>query len=223
MSSTSSDDFDLPSSAFPDSASSEYTEYGDDSSSSSSDADLSTEGSLAHFDGPLAACYHAVFGLAAWAPADPADSADARLRKFREFTRACFRNTWVIRTLEDFYYHSDSLLHLLRRYDFMTGYETAYTDMWARVSMVEAVTRLGRLHSRHRSSPPGDYRAARRARRPRRARPRNPRVPRPLRHAGSVRQCRRVVQHARRQRGQRGRRRRRRRRARQGKQAADRR
>jgi hypothetical protein len=146
MSSTS-DDFDLPSSAFPDSAESDSTSSDglDLPSYASSSSDSYDAGSfdniLADLDPLLAACYPAVFGLAAWAPAD-----DARLFKFREFTRACFRHTWVIRTLEDFYYHSDSVLNLLRRYDFMTPYETAYTDMWARVSMEQAVSRLENLH-----------------------------------------------------------------------------
>jgi len=146
MSSTSSDDFDLPSSAFPDSAESDSTssDASDSFSASSSDsynAEPPTS-AFAGLDRRLAACYHAVFGLAAWTPNS------ARHQIFTNFIHACDEHeVWSLVTLQDFFYHSDMLLRMLRRYDFMTGYETAYTDMWARVSMEEAVSRLGRLHT----------------------------------------------------------------------------
>jgi len=98
---------------------------------------------LGDFDPILAACYHAVFGLAAWT------HVPARSETFREFIDHCRDHDVfeTMNTLYDVYHHSDWLLHLLRTYDFMTDYETAYTDTWTRVSMQQAQSRLECLHT----------------------------------------------------------------------------
>jgi hypothetical protein len=110
---------------------------------------LTIDNILDELDRPLAACYHAAFGLAAWT------HIPARIRMFNSFITAHDDDDdWFIHNLMDFYYRSDEMLDHLRRYDFMTPYATAYTDMWARVSREEAVNRLGRLHGAIRTRGP---------------------------------------------------------------------
>jgi hypothetical protein len=155
---TSSDDADLPS--YASSASVESGESADtddpfafsdsSSDSSASDAALDAPAALAGLDARLVACYHAIFGLAGWV------GNSARLRELCAFIRLHSGATWTIRTLEDFYYHCDSVLNLLRWHDFLTAYEDTYSDWWARVSMDRAVTRLESLHTVLRARSPSE-------------------------------------------------------------------
>jgi hypothetical protein len=72
---------------------------------------------LRPIDPRLAACYHAIFGVAAW------DAAlAANLQEWPAFNRA----PWAPKTLEEFYRDFGLILRLFRQHNFIVEYERAY-------------------------------------------------------------------------------------------------
>jgi hypothetical protein len=95
---------------------------------------------LRPIDRCLDACYHAIFGVAAW---------DATLAANLQEWPAFKSDIWAPKTLEEFYGDFAHVLHLFREHNFIEEYEKAYAEAkGTRIDFLAPTARPGHVNTR---------------------------------------------------------------------------